>query len=267
VQGPSVYPVIQGLDNARAEDPVIWYSGGHYHITVNWWDSRVARHLMSKDGVNDWKDMGVAYDPRSDFIRYTDGTVNHWYNLERPGVVMENGHVVAFTFAATDINKSSVTATDNSGSKIIVVPFDGAAFDADFGGETGAGGTGGAAGAGGAGGGSVAGAGGLGGSSVAGNTSATAGAGGTGAIAGGSSATGGSFAQGTAGSSSGGAVSGNGAVPNPSGPGANGCTCRAAGVERERAAWWSLPLLFGAVALRRRRRHSSVSSLCPEPTS
>jgi hypothetical protein len=135
-----VWPAIAGLNNANAEDPVLWYSGGYYHITVNWWDSRVAHHLMSKDGVTGWKDMGVAYDPRAGFIRYTDGTVNTWNNLERPGVVMENGHVVAFTFAATDIDKSSITGTDNHGSKIIVVPFDGVAFDKDNGGESGTGG-------------------------------------------------------------------------------------------------------------------------------
>ena len=132
---PCVWPTISGLDNSRAEDPVLWYSGGYYHITVNWWDSRIAHHLMSKDGVTGWKDMGVAYDPRAGFIRYTNGTVNKWNNLERPGVVMENGHVVAFTFAATDIDKSSITGTDNHCSKIIVVPFDGVAFDADNGGS------------------------------------------------------------------------------------------------------------------------------------
>jgi hypothetical protein len=261
VQGPSVYPVIQGLDNSRAEDPVIWYSGGHYHITVNWWDSRVARHLMSKDGVHDWKDMGVAYDPRSDFIRYTDGTVNHWYNLERPGVVMENGHVVAFTFAATDINKSSVTGTDNSGSKIIVVPFDGASFDADFGDGTGVGGTGGNAGTGGLGGGSVGGTVATGGSPVAGNTSATGGASGMGGGTGGSSTMAGSSAQSTAGSNSGGGASGgSGALPDPTSPGSNGCACRAASVPYGRAAWWSLPLVIGAAALCRRKRRVSRPS-------
>jgi hypothetical protein len=104
----------------------------------------VAHHLMSKDGVTDWKDMGVAYDPRRNFVRYTDGTVNKWNNMERPGVVIENGHVTHFTFAVTDIDKSSVTGTDNHGSKIVVVPFDGKAFDADNGGETDAGERGGA---------------------------------------------------------------------------------------------------------------------------
>lgn len=252
VQGPSVYPTIQGLDNTRAEDPVIWYSGGYYHITVNWWDSRVARHLMSKDGVHDWKDMGVAYDPRSDFIRYTDGTINHWYNLERPGVVMENGHVVAFTFAATDVNKSSVTSSDNHGSKIIVVPFDGVAFDADFGDEPAAGGTGGTGGAAGGTGGAAGGAPAAGASSVAGNTSA---AGMSAGGVGGSSTTAGSPAQGVAGSSDSGSVGGGASVASdPGSLPASGCSCGVVGVRHDRAAWLSLPLLLGALTLRRRQR-------------
>ena len=114
---------------------MIRYSGGCYHITVNGWDSRVAHHLMSKDDVNDWKNMGVAYDPRASFVRYADGAVNQWNNLERPNVVIENGHVRHFTFAATDIDKSSTTGTRDHGSKILVVPSDGVAFDDDNGRE------------------------------------------------------------------------------------------------------------------------------------
>ncbi|MBN2573907.1 MAG: glycoside hydrolase family protein [Deltaproteobacteria bacterium] len=203
VKGPSVWPNVSGLDNSRAEDPVLWYSGGCYHITVNWWDSRVAHHLMSKDGVSDWKDMGVAYDPRTSFIRYTDGTVNKWNNLERPNVVIENGHVTHFTFAATDIDKSSITGTDNHGSKILVVPFDGVAFDADNGCESGTGGAGGGGASGRGGSSGAASSGGSGGSprSDAGATGGTAGSrdGGRGDVgngSGGSSATGGKAATG-----------------------------------------------------------------------
>ena len=129
VQGPSVYPTISGLDNATAEDPVIWFSGGQYHIVVNWWNDRKAYHLTSRDGIHDWKLVGLAYDPRRDFVRYTDGTVNRWTKLERPGVVMENGHVSHFTFAVVDSEKNMEKGNDNHGSKIIVVPFDGVAFD------------------------------------------------------------------------------------------------------------------------------------------
>ena len=51
---------------------------------------------MSKDGIHNWINTGVAVDRSSDFCRYTDGTVNHWGNMERPNVYMENGHVVCF---------------------------------------------------------------------------------------------------------------------------------------------------------------------------
>jgi len=35
------------------EDPVIWYSGGLYHIVVNSWMDRKAYHLISVDGIKD----------------------------------------------------------------------------------------------------------------------------------------------------------------------------------------------------------------------
>jgi hypothetical protein len=77
----------------------------------------------------------VAYDPDKDFIRYTDGTVNHWNKIERPGVYLENGHVAYFTFGVIDIPKEDETGNDGHGSKVIVVPFDGVAFDRDMGGS------------------------------------------------------------------------------------------------------------------------------------
>jgi len=131
VMGTSIYPEVEGLDNRTAEDPVIWYSGGHYHVVVNWWNDKKAYHLVSKDGISHWTLDGLAYDPRRDFIRYTDGTVNRWTKLERPNVVMENGHVTHFTFAVIDSEKEVERGGDSHGSKVIVVPFDGARFDRD----------------------------------------------------------------------------------------------------------------------------------------
>ena len=98
VQGPSIYPQLPGLPqhNLHAlEDPVVWFSGGCYHIVVNNWSDRKAYHLTSLDGIKEWKFRGLAYDPTTDFVRYTDGTVNHWNKMERPGVYIENGHVAA----------------------------------------------------------------------------------------------------------------------------------------------------------------------------
>ena len=76
--------------------------------------------------------LGLAYDPTKDFIRYTDGTVNHWHKLERPGVLLENGHVTAVTLAVLDIPKEQQKGNDNHGSKIIVIPFDGVLLDRDL---------------------------------------------------------------------------------------------------------------------------------------
>ena len=127
VQGPSVFPNVPAL-----EDPVLWHSGGLYHIVVNSWTERKAYHQASVDGISDWKLQGLAFDPTKDFVRYTDGTVNHWHKLERPGVYLENGHVVAVTFAGLDVPKNEETGNNAHGSKIIVVPFDGAALDRDL---------------------------------------------------------------------------------------------------------------------------------------
>jgi hypothetical protein len=135
VQGPSVYPAIDRLpkhDLQNLEDPVIWFSGGLYHIVVNNWSDRKAHHLTSKDGIHHWTYRGLAYDPTRDVARYTDGTVNHWEKLERPGVFLEHGHVVAVSLAALDVPKEQEKGNDNHGSKIVVLPFDGEALDRDL---------------------------------------------------------------------------------------------------------------------------------------
>jgi MYXO-CTERM domain-containing protein len=132
ILGPyTIKATVPSLQSQGYEDPVIWCSGGQYHLVANDYNARKANHFTSTDGINNWKNMGLAYDPTSDFVRYTDGTVNHWYKMERAGVVMENGHVSAFTFAVIDVDKNSDVANDTHGSKIIVVPFDGVAFDRD----------------------------------------------------------------------------------------------------------------------------------------
>ena len=74
----------------------------------------------------------MALDPTKDFVRYTDGTVNHWNKIERPGVLIENGHVTAISLSCIDVPKDDEKGNDNHGSKIIVIPFDGAATDRDL---------------------------------------------------------------------------------------------------------------------------------------
>jgi hypothetical protein len=135
VQGPPIYTTIPELAVRKPEyleDPAIWFSGGLFHITVNDWNDRKAFHLTSVDGIRDWTFRGLAYDPRRDFVRYTDGTVNHWNKMERPSVFLENGHVVAVTLAVIDVPKDDEKGNDGHGSKVIVIPFDGAALDRDL---------------------------------------------------------------------------------------------------------------------------------------
>ncbi len=154
----SIYPrrtSIPGVDNptyAWEEDPHIWRSGGLYHVLYSGSGDRVGWHLYSPDGINDWMDGGLSCSPRlpEKIFGYEESSVvNRWYKMERPGVVLENGRVTHVTWAVSDVDKDNqIPGNSNHGSKVIVVPFDGEAFEADYGGGTG--GSGGSAGAGGA---------------------------------------------------------------------------------------------------------------------
>ena len=223
--GPSTVESTYSL----AEDPVIWFSGGQYHVLYDYPDDRVGYHLTSSDGIHNWTDQGLAYDPRyaQQIFSYTDGTVDHWYKMERPNVVLENGLITHVTFAVSDVDKNNqISAGTNHGSKVIVVPFDGASFDKDTG-ISGTGGTGG-------GGAGTGGSGGVGGSTASGGHGggtggSSSGAGGTGGSrgtggAGGSSqtgGTGGSIVGGQGGSGAGGSI-GNGGVQGGGGSGSGG---------------------------------------------
>jgi hypothetical protein len=41
-----------------AEDPMIWFSGGQYHVLYDYPDDRVGYHLTSSDGIHNWTDQG-----------------------------------------------------------------------------------------------------------------------------------------------------------------------------------------------------------------
>jgi hypothetical protein len=111
------------------EDPFIFYSGTQYHVMVNCWSAGKAYFYSSSDGIT-WKaEDGYAYDPTSNMVRYTDGSINHWKLLERPSVYIENGHAVAMTFAAINVPKDQCKAGSGNGSKVIVVPVDGLSYD------------------------------------------------------------------------------------------------------------------------------------------
>jgi hypothetical protein len=223
IETNSVLPNLENNDNHDAEDECIWYSGGYYHILFNYWPVQRAYHIMSKDGINNWTSTGLAYqaaqsppNANSNWLRYTDGTVNVWHNMERVGVIVENGHPTHFTFAVTDVNKN-VAGVSQGGSKILVVPFNGVQFDCDNGDqascdELGAGGAGGSIPVdGGTGGAVTADAGrGAGGATGAGGSSGSGGSGHSGGAIGTGGATNGGGANGTAGATTAGGATSTG---------------------------------------------------------
>jgi len=293
----SIYPKrtsIPGVSNPAytwQEDPHIWRSGGVYHVIYSGSGDRVGWHVYSVDGIA-WKDNGYAWSPRDYqkiFCYEGTTTCTQWYKMERPGVVLQDGHPTHITWAVADVDKDNqVLPGTNHGTKIIVVPFDGVTFDKDFGvggsGGAGSGGTGagGASSAGGAAGnngtaGSAASSGGhtsTGGNSAAGGSPSSSGAGGTTsssgasgtATTGGVSTAGGAFAAGGSPSNGAGGLSAAGgqrAVGGASagsdanaGSDAGGCGCRLA---RSPAPAKSLAVLgiLGLLSLRRRKRRSS----------
>jgi len=291
----SIYPKrtsIPGVTNPSyiwQEDPHIWRSGGVYHVIYSGSGDRVGWHVYSTDGLN-WKDNGYGWSPRDYqkiFCYEGTTTCTQWYKMERPGVVLQDGHPTHITWAVADVDKDNqVLPGTNHGTKIIVVPFDGVTFDKDFGvggsGGTGGAGSGGASSSAGTGGkngtaGSGASTGGnpsAGGSNaVGGSPSASSGSGGTTSSAGSSgtattggvSTTGGAFTAGGAPSNSAGghlATGGLSAVGGASGsPAANaasessGCGCRIASGP---APMKSLAILgiLGLLSRRRSRRRN-----------
>jgi hypothetical protein len=126
----SIFPA--GAQYPNMEDPCVFYAGGFYQVIVNSWSTRKAYHLTSRDGINHWINRGLAYDPTKDFVKYADGSANHWAIMERPGVLVEDGHVTHVTLASINVPKNRDHGNDNNGSKILVLPFDGAKFDAEL---------------------------------------------------------------------------------------------------------------------------------------
>ncbi|MEP7052998.1 MAG: MYXO-CTERM sorting domain-containing protein [Pseudomonadota bacterium] len=276
-------PGVPNPGNIWQEDPHIWRSGGVYHVIYSGSGDRVGWHVYSVDGITNWKDNGYAWSPRDYqkiFCYAGSTTCTQWYKMERPSVVLQDGHPTHITWAVADVDKDNqVLPGTNHGTKIVVVPFDGVTFDQDFG-VPGAG-TGGASSTGGAGGtsgtsgtagmaantgglsatGGSAGVGGASASGSGGTTTIVAGTGGQAATggastAGGATATGGAVSNSAAGqSTTGGQVASGGASAsgnlNPdTGSDAGSCGCRVAGGS---APPKSLALL-GILALLRRRR-------------
>ncbi|GAA3615286.1 hypothetical protein GCM10022396_36530 [Flavivirga amylovorans] len=111
------------------EDPSVWYNNGIYHIIVNHWPTKTTHHFTSFDGINDWEYQGVAFKKEANIFKYTNEIVNDWVFVERATPYVENGHVTHIIFSVLDVKKGQDKANDKHGSKIVVVPFDGKAFD------------------------------------------------------------------------------------------------------------------------------------------
>jgi len=83
-----------------------------------------AMHFTSADGIFQLEEHGLAYDPTTDFIRYSDGTVNHWYKMSAQVCSWKRATLRPSHSRSIDVDKTLDLANDSHG-KIIVVPFDG----------------------------------------------------------------------------------------------------------------------------------------------
>jgi len=259
----TIYPTRTSIPNVPnptfdwQEDPHIWRSGGVYHVIYSGSGDRVGWHVYSEDGLTNWQDNGYAWSPREyDSLFCFEGTdtCSQWYKMERPGVVLENGHPTHITWAVADVDKDTdIPGNSNHGSKIIVVPFDGLAFDADFGDYVPVG-TGGASGAGGTAG------------NGSGGTSSGGSVGSGGAAASGGAGTGGTLPTGGAGPASGGAgvMTGSGGTAAVGGTASGvgevpatgvGCGCDVVG-DRRAPAWLAILGVLGLMGSRARQRRT-----------
>ena len=140
VETDSVLPNLENNDNGNAEDEVIWYSGGYYHIVYNYWNVQRAYHIMSKDGITNWTSTGLAYQAltiaRRTRIRTgsatrtapsINGTTWSGWASTRRTATSPTSPLPSPTWTRTPPRVNS------GGSKILVVPFNGVQFDCDNG--------------------------------------------------------------------------------------------------------------------------------------
>ncbi|WP_143525119.1 glycoside hydrolase family protein [Labilibacter marinus] len=119
---------VKDMPQFKNEDPTVWYSDSLYHIVVNHYQHDRTYHLTSEDGMHNWKNRGLAYSNDHGVFRHKDGTQEKWFTVQRPTVYTENNEVKAFNFSVIDVHKGDDAGNDENGSKVMVVPFDGAAF-------------------------------------------------------------------------------------------------------------------------------------------
>jgi hypothetical protein len=109
------------------------YSGNPYQHLVE------MAKLAQKDGVikGILRHQGESNTNDKDWPNKVKDIYNHLIkdlNLkaERPSVCIENGHVAAMTLAVMDVEKEQDQGNGGHGSKVIVIPFKGAALDRDL---------------------------------------------------------------------------------------------------------------------------------------
>ncbi|MGA9637563.1 hypothetical protein [Flavobacterium sp.] len=129
IMGDKIYKGMEGIPQEKMEDPTVWYSGGMYHMIVNNHGVDDSYHFTSPDGIHDWKSRGLAFKKNADIFKYTNGLGNKWGIVQRMTVYVENGHPSHFLFSVIDVPKGQDRGNDQHGSKIVIVPFDGKAFD------------------------------------------------------------------------------------------------------------------------------------------
>lgn len=129
IMGDKIYKGMRGVPQEKMEDPTVWYSGGMYHMVVNNHGVDTSHHFSSPDGIHNWKYRGIAFKKDGGIFKYTNGVVNQWAMVQRMTVYVENGHPTHFLFSVIDVHKGKDRPNDNHGSKIVMVPFDGKAFD------------------------------------------------------------------------------------------------------------------------------------------
>ena len=259
-------PGVQNPAYTWQEDPHIWRSGGTYHVIYSGSGDRVGWHVYSADGIN-WKDNGYAWSPREYqkmFCYEGTTTCTQWYKIERPGVVLQDGHPTHITWAVADVDKDNqVLPGTNHGTKIIVVPFDGVTFDNDFGDGSGGGpGTGGAGGGGATSGGTGGMAGATGGATMAGGTTGGGAASGMGGApsGGGNSSSAGTPSAGAT-SAAGSLASASGATGSPAAAGSDssGCACTLVGTSSSTNSAGGLAIAALALLAGARRRRATRS--------
>ena len=129
IMADKIYKGMEGIPQDKMEDPTTWYSGGMYHMIVNNHGVDDSYHFTSKDGIHNWKSRGIAFKKEAEIFKYTNGVVNNWAMVQRMTVYVENGHPTHFLFSVIDVPKGQDRGNDQHGSKIVIVPFNGKAFD------------------------------------------------------------------------------------------------------------------------------------------